>query len=151
MRANGAICLGRGPFRCWFFVFVCFFSFPQFLLVLFRSQFSLVFHVFTGLDVCSNLKYVQFQKKKLIFEFLFRFENCSNSKIVQMQILFKFEFCSNSIYCSSSVFCSNSIYCSSSFFCSNLKFVQIKICSYSKFIQILILFTNLFKIWIFRK
>jgi hypothetical protein len=138
------------------FVFVCFFSFSRFLLVLFRSWFSLVFRVFTGLDVCSNLKYVQFLFFFLIFEFF------SNSKIVQIQKLFKCKFCSNSNFVQTRFIVQVQFFVQIRFivqvcfffkfdFCSNLKFVQIKICSYSKFIQILILFTNLFKIRIFRK
>jgi hypothetical protein len=82
------------------------------------SWFYFLFHF------CSNLKFVQFQKKKLVFDFLFsffRFENCSNSNFAQIRILFQTQKNSNS------------------YFSSNLKFIQI-------LVQILISWTVNFKI-----
>jgi hypothetical protein len=121
-----------GARSMYLFLFLSVFSFFSVLLVFFRSWFLLVFHIFTGLDflfefkICSILKYFF-----IIFEFLFRFEKCSNSnfcsdskicsnsKIVQILILLKLEFCSNSILLFKFGFLFEFN------FCSNIKFVQV--------------------------
>jgi hypothetical protein len=67
---------------------------------------------------CSNLKFVQFQKKNLVFDFLFSFLDL---KIVQIRILLKFEFCFKLKKIQIHIFFKLEIYSNS---CSNFDFLN---------------------------
>jgi hypothetical protein len=112
----------------------------------FLSQFLLIFLVSTGLDFLFEFQICSISKKIIIFKFLFRYNNCSNSnfcsdskicsnsKIVQILILFKFDLLFKFGFCSNSIYCSSLIFLFKFDFCSNINLFKFKIRSYSKFV-----------------